>query len=234
MDSSEEVVFAYLSHQGFKDVAYEPDGNVPPDFLIDSRIAIEVRRLNRNEQTASGPRGLEEVAKPLWPRMNRLVRSLGPPTAGTSWYVFYHFRRPVLPWKQLEPQVRTALLNFREGADHQRTRLAIEDRFSLKLFRAGTLYPTFFVLGGCSNLDSGGWVLPEMERNLRICVAEKTRKVSRVRANYPEWWLLLVDHIGHGLSNLNRKQFREQLRMVHEWDKIVLIAPLDPKRAFQV
>ena len=98
MDSSEKVVFAYLSHQGFKDVVYEPDGNVPPDFLIDDRIAIEVRRLNQNEQTASGVRGLEEVAKPLWPRVNQLVQSLEPPTAGASWYVFYRFRRPV-QWK---------------------------------------------------------------------------------------------------------------------------------------
>ena len=79
MDSSENIVFTYLSHQGFTDVVYEPDGNVPPDFLLDGRIAVEVRRLNQNEQMASGSHGLEEVAKPLWARMNRLVGSLGPP-----------------------------------------------------------------------------------------------------------------------------------------------------------
>ena len=84
MDSSANIVFAYLSHQGFKEVVYEPDGNVPPDFLLDGRIAVEVRRLNQNEQTVSGPHGLEEVAKPLWTRMNRLVESLGPPTASAA------------------------------------------------------------------------------------------------------------------------------------------------------
>ena len=90
------------------------------------------------------------------------------------------------------------------------------------------------MLGGCSDRDSGGWVLPEMERNLHICVAEKTRKVSRVRADYPEWWLLLVDHVGHGLSDFDREQFRQQVQMVHDWDKIILVDPLDLTRALQV
>jgi len=44
MDSSERIVYEYLSSQGFSDVAYEPDGNVPPDFLLNGRIAVEVRR----------------------------------------------------------------------------------------------------------------------------------------------------------------------------------------------
>jgi len=51
MDSSERIVYQYLSYQGFSDVAYEPDGNVPPDFLLNGRIAVEVRRLNQNEDT---------------------------------------------------------------------------------------------------------------------------------------------------------------------------------------
>lgn len=234
MDSSEKIVFDYLSHQGFKDVVYEPDGNVPPDFLLDGRIAVEVRRLNQNEQTESGPRGLEEVAKPLWSRMNRLVKSLGPPIVRASWYVCYRFKRPVPPWKQLEPRLRDALLDFRDGNNHQRTRIDCSDGFSLQILPAGTLYSTFFVLGGCVDRDSGGWVLPELERNLRICVDEKSRKVSRVRTKYPEWWLLLVDHIGHGLSKLDREQFREQLQMVHDWNKIILVDPLNTNRAIEV
>ena len=77
MDSSENIVFAYLSHLGFQEVVYEPDGNVPPDFLLDGRIAVEVRRLNQNAQTVSGPHGLEEVAKPLWGRDWSNARHIG-------------------------------------------------------------------------------------------------------------------------------------------------------------
>lgn len=79
MDTSEQVAFDYLSSRGFISVVYEPDGNVPPDFLVDGRIAVEVRRLNQHEETPNGPRGLEDVAFPLEARMRRLVRSMGPP-----------------------------------------------------------------------------------------------------------------------------------------------------------
>ena len=45
MDTSEKIAYDFLLHQGFKSIVYEPDGNVPPDFLADGRVAIEVRRL---------------------------------------------------------------------------------------------------------------------------------------------------------------------------------------------
>jgi hypothetical protein len=36
------------------------------------------------------------------------------------------------------------------------------------------------------------------------------------------------------LSNVDREQFRQQLRMIHDWDKIILVDPLNPKRAFEL
>src|SRR5690349_5917728 len=65
MDTSEELVKAYLRHLGFSHIEYEPDGNVPPDFLAEKRVAVEVRRLNQNEITGSGFRALEEPTIPL-------------------------------------------------------------------------------------------------------------------------------------------------------------------------
>ena len=57
MDSSERIAYQYLSHQGFSDVAYEPDGNVPPDFLLNGRIAVEVRRLRKElDEPGDDPR----------------------------------------------------------------------------------------------------------------------------------------------------------------------------------
>src|SRR5206468_13124046 len=65
MDKSEQIAESHLRSRGFQDIMYEPDGNVPPDFLVDGQIAVEVRRLNQNEDTPEGPRGLEEAAIPL-------------------------------------------------------------------------------------------------------------------------------------------------------------------------
>lgn len=42
----------FLESIGFPvdDIIYEPDGNIPPDFLVKPSLAIEVRRLNKHIQ----------------------------------------------------------------------------------------------------------------------------------------------------------------------------------------
>ena len=68
MDSSEALAHNYFAHLGFSRIDYEPEGSSrPPDFLLDSRIAVEVRRLNQIEthsQAIGEPRGLEEISNP--------------------------------------------------------------------------------------------------------------------------------------------------------------------------
>lgn len=98
MDDSEKTAKKYLEYLGFEGIVYEPDGNVPPDFLVNGRIAIEVRRLNQNEGNGSGFRGLEEIAIPLQMKIGKLLASLGPPKSGSSWFVHYTVRRPVPAW----------------------------------------------------------------------------------------------------------------------------------------
>jgi hypothetical protein len=90
------------------------------------------------------------------------------------------------------------------------------------------------VFGGYTDGDSGGFVLSELERNIRICLAAKTKKRARVRERYPVWWLMLVDHISYGLTDSDRKQLRQLLELNHSWDKIVLIDPLDATRTYEL
>ena len=84
MNESEKSVYEYLTSQGLGAVVYEPDGKVPPDFLVSGRIAVEVRRLNQNEETADGHRGLEETSKPLHALVCKALADVGPPVAGTA------------------------------------------------------------------------------------------------------------------------------------------------------
>lgn len=232
MDKSEQIAESHLKSRGFQSIVYEPDGNIPPDFLVDGQIAVEVRRLNQNEDTAEGPRGLEEVAIPLQGAVKRLLKELGPSRGGESWYVMYDFRRPLAAdWR---PALRGSLMAFRDGPERQTGRRAVAPRLKVNLIRAGRSYQDFFVLGGYADGDSGGFVLSELNRNIRICVLDKTNKVARVRANYPEWWLLLVDHIGFGLDATGRVELRQLLQLEHSWDKILIVSPIDPPMAYEL
>ena len=88
MDDSERLADQYLRSLCLGGVVYEPDGNVPPDFCIGGKIAVEVRRLNQNYQFPDGSRqGLEQLAIPLWKRFKAYLPSIGPSLNGECWYV---------------------------------------------------------------------------------------------------------------------------------------------------
>jgi hypothetical protein len=235
MDKTEEVANNYLAHRGFKHIVFEPDGNVPPDFVVDARIAVEVRRLNQNEITESGFQSLEEVAIPLQMRIRKLLVSLGPPILGASWFVHYSINRPLLPWNHLASKLQACLEEFRDGPrDETLISINVDDCFEVTLLRAGDPHSTFFIAGGYRDDNSGGWVLEETQKNLRLCIEEKARKIAPFRHKYREWWLVLVDQIGYGVCDSDRELFREHLRLEHDWDKIVLVNPLNPQSAFEL
>jgi hypothetical protein len=235
MDESEKIASSYLANLGFESIVFEPDGNVPPDFLADARIAVEVRRLNQNELTQSGFRSLEEVAIPLQMKIGKLLASLGPANQRASWFVHYSLKRPLLPWDQLAFKLQQCLEEFRDDPrDEKPTSITIDDCLEVKLLRAGDPHSTFFVSGGYHDDDSGGWVLAETQRNLRLCIEEKTRKIAPFRHKYREWWLVLIDRIGYGVSDCDRDLFREHLKLEHDWDRIALVNPLDPRSAFEL
>jgi hypothetical protein len=235
LNHSEKLAAEYLRYCGFQDIRYEPDGNIPPDFLVNNTIAVEVRELNQNQITGSGYRGLHEDAIPLLMKFKKLLISLGPAESGESWFVRYKFSRPIPPWKQLQAEVRTCLLDFRKNPPVQRRiDIMIDDNFELNLIRATEAHQSFFVFGGYGDHDSGGWVLAETLKNLRVCIEEKTRKVARVRHKYPEWWLMLIDYIGFGVEECDQRSYREHLAIEHNWNKVILVNPLHPSSGFEL
>ena len=234
MDAAEAHIKKFLEFRGFTNIIYEPDGNVPPDFLVDHRIAVEVRRLNYHEIYNGKVRGVEEVRIPLTQSVKKLLESFGPPNLGKSWFLLVKFRRPLERWKTLGPRVEGWLRCFRNSDQTKGEKKDFGGGFSLSLFAAKCAHPRLYMLGMVSDWDSGGWVLDDLKRNLEICVAEKTRKVSNVRAQYPEWWLVLTDHIALGLDHFDREQFRDSVSLEHNWDKVILVDPADHTHAFEV
>jgi len=235
MNESERLIAGYLAHQGYSDVIHEPDGKRPPDFLVNGRIAVEVRRLNQNEATPAGARGLEEIAIPLNSSVRKVLASMGPPTDGVSWFVSYTFRRPLPPWKDFERKLKRALADLVAHGIHNGATVKVARGFTIEIDQASELHPALFVLGGFVDDDSGGFVVAELARNLGICVAEKTRKVASFRSKYPEWWLAVVDRIGYGnLNTFDQDQLRSIFKAEGPWNRIILVNPLEPTRGFEL
>ena len=236
MDDSELLTDQYLRSLDIGEVLYEPDGNVPPDFTVAGRIAVEVRRLNQNYEFPDGSRaGLEQLSIPLWQRFKRYLPTLGSSQDGECWYVGLDFRRPLEDWRTLRPLIESQLRNFMVEPGRSPTTLQIARNLDLDLLRSGKDHGSFFVLGASSDDDSGGWVMGEVERNLRLCIAEKERKIAPYRSKHPTWWLVLADHIDYGMAPEDRVVFRSEVmpRIPHNFDKVVLIDPRNYRRAVE-
>lgn len=235
VDTSEALVERYLRSLGFLDVVYEPDGNVPPDFLVEGRIAVEVRRLNQNVRREDGrPEGLEEAFIPFWQKMYRYLPTVAPSVDGESWYVSLDMRRPLESWKHLEPRLRRALLDFMRSPRERQGKVAVSEHLRVSFSRAGRAYDGFFALGAGTDRESGGWVLSEVHRNLQICSTEKEHKIAPYRAKYLDWWLILPDHIGYAMSASDHQHFRSLPPITHTWSRLVLINPHNSNHAFEV
>jgi hypothetical protein len=231
MDEAEQRAADYLLAQGYSQIVFEPDGNIPPDFCVDGRIAVEVRRLNQT----FADEGLNELAIPLSRKLKEIKSSFGPPVDGRSWYVFWRFKRPLPPWKTLRKEIQRGLDEFRSRATREdQVNLAVTKGLNLRLAVASVAYKEMFVPGGYTDRQSGGFVLAEMERCIQDHVEEKTLKVAPYRSRYSEWWLLLVDYVGYGLDAFDQELFHDQVVIQHQWDKLIIIAPLGAQRGFEI
>jgi hypothetical protein len=235
MNQSERLIKDYLAHAGYSEVVHEPDGNHPPDFLVNGRIAVEVRRLNQNVELGTERRGVEEIAIPLNRSVRKVLASLGPPVDNRSWFVCYSVPRLFQLNKDFERSLRTTLSHAVVSGIEEGQSVPVARGFSLRLYRASHSHPTRFLLGGWTDHNTGGFVVAELARNLTICAAEKTEKIARVRSKYPEWWLALDDRIGYGsLDSNDREQLRTVFRAEAPWDRIILVNPMDAMRGFDL
>lgn len=231
MDDTERIAEQYLLSLGLGDPAFEPDGNVPPDFLLGGRIAIEVRRLNQYKTLPTGAiEPLDELSNPFVRNVEGYLPNFGASARGESWFVFLHFSRPLERWRKLRRKLANVLDSFKRGSNRLLDSYFFEvtSNFEIELWRARKPHSEFFLLGGSADEDSGGFVLVETTRSLTVCIPEKEAKVERFRCRYPEWWLVLVNYVGLALNADDLSSLRETQPVSHTWDKVILVNPLNP------
>lgn len=231
MDLTESIAFQYLRQRGIDDreVEFEPDGNVPPDFLVRGEVAVEVRRLNQNEKTPGGTRGVQTI--PTRQSVSEFVKTIGPPAPEESWWVRVTILRRPASLKSLKRSIRSELAAFLEWPDRhdEHTHRFTVGGLRLELSRANGPHPSVFVPASFVDRRVGGFVLSELMRNIPICVEEKREKVSQYRARYPEWWLILVDHVHGHLEPYEEQELRSYVRVPPDWDRVAIVSAYDPR-----
>ncbi|MBI5968661.1 MAG: hypothetical protein HY882_12510 [Deltaproteobacteria bacterium] len=230
----ELIAESYLNSLGIGDVVFEPDGNIPPDFLLKETTAIEVRRLNQHFFAKGEGRGLEEARIPLFGILQSTLAEFDPLYRGNSYWVSVRFRRPVgksSANKRAIAKILTALLDkpLQLPCD-----LKVTESIGLHVFSSQPVEGKVFRFAGGTDRESGGWVLSEFTKNFKYCVEEKTRKVEDYRERYASWWLVLVDHIAHGFEENERKELRSMIGPIVSWDKVIVLDSLSGNSILEI
>jgi hypothetical protein len=234
MKPEESLAEQYLNSLGYGTAEYEPDGNVPPDFLLRPSIAVEVRRLNKQVDLSGTKEGIEQAEIPLAKSVEKTLRKLDPLFSGKTYFVFYRFNRPISSHKKLSAKLEAALKTFLQGPASTPARVKIDPCLDIEIISATPRPGQCFIVAGNSDRERGGWLVADLAVNIQHCSDEKTVKIAPYRARYSAWWLLLVDFIGHGLDEFDQRQLKEAAGIRHTWDKIIIINPLQPLQAFEV
>jgi len=233
MNRDEKIAEKYLRTLGYTDIAYEPDGNIPPDFLLNGIAAIEVRKLNQHHVINGKAQPLEEVEYKLIPMLDKMLSDFEGNTHESSAFVCITYSRPVGKIRERIKEIKKVLAchlpRINQKAEYQ-----ISENIHIELLPASERYDSAYVLGAMPDMDAGGFVVSEIYSNLKIVLEEKTRKISKYRHKYNEWWLVLIDYIGHGLSERDVTHLRELPVITNGWDKVVLVSPQGNSHGFEI
>jgi len=234
MNREEQIAETYLKSLGFRDVIFEPDGNIPPDFSLDGTTGVEVRRLNQHFFTKDEVRGLEETRIPLFGLLESSLGELDSLYKGRSYWVSIRFRRPVGKRNTNKKAIVKALTDFLSRPFQLPYDLKVTENIYFHIFPSQAVEGKVFRFAGGTDRESGGWVLAEFTKNFNHCVEEKTQKIKDHRDKYNSWWLVLVDKIAHGFEESEKDQVKSMVGASISWNKVIVLDSLSGNSILEI
>jgi hypothetical protein len=233
MNYSEEQAASWLRRQ-FADVQYEPEGaSMPPDFVCDGQIAVEVRMLNivhrvdsrelESEQHAAMDifeQLVAEVFDAFSDRLNGTYVAevlLGVDRTITS--------KTKKEWKhQLSLKLNELISS---GVLLDQKLIELDHGVTLRISELHGASSTFRVINVTDDLASG-FLIDEYPRSIEYCIREKTKSLQKYGDKYKHHWLILVDHVkGYDPSyephGADIQKISSILHRPEEWDRIVVL-----------
>lgn len=225
MKREEQIAKDYLEHKKLPNIVYEPDGNIPPDFSIDGKIGVEVRRLNQYIPVNGIMQPVEEADYAVWGGLEAIAREIHVESYTHSVNLIARFDRPI-KFKKLKPDIIKALKAHINTAGEDRT-YKFGPNLEIRAVPSSRKSDTFFRHVGSNDMQSGGMIVEEIYNALPYILREKERKVQPHKDKYLQWWLVLIDTIGYGLDEHDLEQFRALPRLETSFDKVILVSLLD-------
>ena len=227
MKPEESIVNLFLHQTQTGKIVYEPDGNIPPDFSIDARIGVEVRRLNQNSIIGGAPEDLDELAIPLDSAINEVLRSFDSQYGGKSFRVGYEFERPIKSIHETKRILKDYLTRFLENNIPVPVKYYVSDNLIIEIYsRLNHTGETFRRMDSMDD-DWGGGMIEKYLSNLNLCISEKSRKIKPYKSKYQEWWLTLVDKTDLYPDEADLKEIKQNIIDLRSFTRLCIINPND-------
>lgn len=236
MNKEEKIAETYLINSlGFRNVVFEPDGNSPPDFSIDGRIAIEVRRLNQHYFTKDNAQGLEEDRFRLFKLIRSSLKEFNSQYKGDTYWVQIKFRRPVGKGPTVKKAIRKALTGFLNQPHAFPCDIKVINNICFSIFCSKPpVKGTVFQFAGGGDEESGGFVLAQFKKNFDHCVEEKSEKIRCHYHEYASWWLILVDKIAYSFDDREKSKIKSMVSVNSCWEKVIVLNSLRGNRILEI
>ena len=226
MNPDEELSFKFLKTHFSENVVFEPDGKIPPDFVIDSIVAIEARRLNKQFFDKTNTEGLEQLSIPIRDIFSDVLKSFDSQYSGNSYWVSINFSRPLLTTlRKAKRDMKVALKAFL-GADvfNFPYKLRVNDNIVLTINASEPIKGRIFRQAGGLDKNRGGHLVQMYIENINFCIKEKSTKITNYLSKYCPWWLLLVDHMGWGLDKKETEDVFSSIKYLGIFEKVLIIS----------
>jgi len=234
MNREEKITENYLKSLGYKNVVFEPDGNIPPDFSIGDRIAVEVRRLNQNFFSGDKVKGLEEDRIPLFNLLKSSFSRFDTQYKGRSYLVSVFFSRPTKCAKTVREAIRKSLTDFLDNPLPLPRKIKVTAGMYFLVCSSKAVEGKIFRFAGGADRESGGFVLPEFKKNFDHCMKEKSEKISGYYTKYNTWWLVLVDKITYVFDEDEKKEIKSMVSVNSCWNKIIVLDSLNGNNMLEI
>ena len=227
--------------EGYTDILdLSKDDQDPPDFVVENRIAVEVRRLDR---------GSDSDYHTLINIIKEVLEQAGEAPDGSAVYVGCEPQGVSLKTRKDRKKVKHIVDQYAEQINN-----ALESNERPEAWKKGlecgiqlSFYPgrysnTAKFKSGAVQRDGaeGVLVVRDLIDNINRCLTEKRdlESIQKKMRCYPKWkwWLVLVDGLVMmpRLNQDERQQIRDNLVDTCPWSRIVVLSQLDPMIQFDV
>jgi hypothetical protein len=218
VNKDEKIAKSYLKNLGFQRLEFEPNGNIPPDFSLNDKIGIEVRRLNKYFNGES----LEKIEFGEIRKIeNFILKFKSNKTFEKTHSVSIYYSRP-LKFKQIEKKIENSLNHYTENLN-ENFEYNITENFTMSIVEYSERFESDFEVMIWVDHNKGGVVINDLKSNITLALKEKEEKIAEYFTEFEEWWLILINHISPNIRNQELEVLKQEVPKSNLFKKIIIL-----------